>query len=224
MDNVQNCDSCVRLTFNKLAGIKSGIVWIAYAISRFCKRDITRCSPLKDSRRFGGICCLHFQQAIRPSLLPVSRFFLSTFAYSSTLKMEVKCSFKMSAVFNGPRGDLKRSLFKTEAVRISYPMLVTSRKVCGPQGWRRWWTPSVLPSEYYFILLQLPLPYVNKLYILSQSYSNLRVNRIAIRQWDNERTVSWRKRQTRPASKEMWGGANPWGLFHTVHTKHFVGW
>jgi hypothetical protein len=69
MDNAQGCYNCVHLVLNTLAGIKSGIVWNAYTtyestkISRLYKRYITRRSPLKDKRRFGGTYFLHLQQA-----------------------------------------------------------------------------------------------------------------------------------------------------------------
>lgn len=59
-------------------------------------------------------------------------------------------------------------------------------------------------------------------YILSQSYHNLRVNRIATRQWESVgQYLGGRGIHVPPRGRCE--GANPWGLFHTVHTKHFVG-
>jgi hypothetical protein len=74
--------------------------------------DIRPCSPLKNNKRFGGICHLHFQSLIiseaRNQLeskwqaklcLPPAFTLVSCSAHSSTLKVEEICSSATSVAF-----------------------------------------------------------------------------------------------------------------------------
>jgi hypothetical protein len=76
----------VRFEILTAVVIKSSIFW-----------DISSCSLLKVNRRFGGTCRLHLQgRRISQALLATCFILVYCLDYSSTLKMEAKCSSETS--------------------------------------------------------------------------------------------------------------------------------
>jgi hypothetical protein len=90
------CKYSALKTKNIYAGLEV-LIAVAMKSSVFC--DITSCSPVKASRRFGRTHRIHFRGRKVGVLLAAYFISVSCLAYSSSLKVEVIRSSETSAAF-----------------------------------------------------------------------------------------------------------------------------
>jgi hypothetical protein len=73
--------------------------------------DITSCSPLKVSRRFGGTSL-------------AAMMLVSNLTYSPTQKIKATCPSETSVNFNGPHGVISREIEFFETIQFPGPYFV----------------------------------------------------------------------------------------------------